>query len=123
MWQRTGEIWHFITGCLMGGHGEHATAEKGLEMTLNSGVGCSMFFEHLYQALGSTCATKSIVTWAAGCQTPFEACWKSRDTITIWYVIPRQVLRITSGKAGAADERVGSEALAHEIRCDGSWTV
>ena len=36
MWQVTRELWHFVTGCLMGGHGEHATGEKGLEMTLNS---------------------------------------------------------------------------------------
>ena len=84
-------------------------------MTLDSGVGYSMFFEHMYQAIGSTCATKTVITWAAGCQTPFETCWKSRDTITVWCVIPRHVLS-TGGKSGAAGTPVASDELAEEIR-------
>ena len=116
MWQKTGEIWHFFTGCMMGGHGEHATGEKGLKMTLDSGVGYSMFFEHMYQAIGSTCATKTVITWAAGCQTPFEACWKSKDTITVWCIIPRNLLSATGGKSGAVGTPVASEQLAEEIR-------
>ena len=117
MRQKTVEIWHFITGCMMGGHGEYATGEKGLKMTLDSGVGYSMmFFEHMYQAIGSTCATKTVITWAAGCQTPFETCWKSKDTITVWYVIPRNLLSTAGGKSGAVGAPVASEELAEEIR-------
>ena len=97
---------------MMGGHGEYATGEKGLKMTLDSGVGYSMFFERYRQYLRHEDGDH-----LGGVPDPF------RDVLEVERyhcgVVRHSQTCAEYGRwemSGAAGTPVASEELAEEIR-------
>ena len=44
-----------------------------------------------------------------------EACWRAKETVTVWYVIPKSLISVTSKKKPASEGKTESEELAEQI--------